>query len=374
MALEAVTGDGSRAGAFVVAAPGRVNLIGEHTDYNDGFVLPLAIERGVRLAVVPRNDRLVVLQTDREPGRVEVDLDAPLEPGRRDWARYPVGVVAEYLQRGFAVPGFEARVSADLPAGGGLSSSAALEVATATAVERLCGRTLPPMERALACQRAEHVHAGVPCGIMDQFAVTFGRAGHALLLDCRSRAIRHVPCGDVAVLVADSGVKHALADGEYARRRQECHAAADRLGVAALRDVSVADWPRLEQRLPEPLARRARHVVTENDRVGRFVTALESGDWSTAGRLMAESHASLAHDYEVSCRELDLLVAAAAGVPGIVGCRMTGGGFGGCVVALARPTEAEAALEALLERYRIASGITAAGFLTRPAAGAAVVV
>jgi len=358
---------------FVVRTPGRVNLIGEHTDYNDGLVLPMAIERGVRIEVSPRPDRIVALETSREPGVVEIDLAERPRPGRRDWARYPLGVIAGYLQRGFDPPGFTARISADLPAGGGLSSSAALEVAMATAIEAVCGRSLPPEERALLCQRAEHEFAGVPCGIMDQFAVTFGRPGHALLLDCRSRAIRHVACGDVAVLVADSGVKHALADGEYARRRQECQAAADALGVASLRDVAAADWPRLAERLPEPLVRRARHVVTENDRVGRFVAALETGDWPTAGQLMAESHDSLANDYEVSCRELDLLVALAADVPGIVGCRMTGGGFGGCVVALARPDAAEAALATLLERYRTESGIAATGFLTRPAAGAGVV-
>ena len=355
--------------AFAIFAPGRVNLIGEHTDYNDGFVLPIAIERGVRMEVSPRNDRIAVLRTALAPDAVRLDLREPLSPGRRDWARYPAGVLAGYLDRGFAVPGVAADISADLPVGGGLSSSAALEVALATAIEALCGRALPPQEKALLCQEAEHRFAGVPCGIMDQFAVTFGRRGHALLLDCRSREIRHVPCGDVAVLVADSGVKHSLADGEYARRRAECREAAQMLGIGSLRDIDPTRWPEQATALPDVLRRRTAHVVSENVRVHRFLAAIEAGLWATAGRLMGESHESLRRDYEVSCPELDLLVGAAAGVPGIFGCRMTGGGFGGCVVALADPTQAAAALEQLLDRYREVSGITATGFLTRAAAG-----
>lgn len=355
--------------AFTIAAPGRVNLIGEHTDYNAGFVLPIAIERGIRIAVAPRTDRLVVLRTALAADAVTLDLRAPIVPGRRDWARYPAGVIAGYLDLGFDVPGFTAEISADLPVGGGLSSSAALEVATATAIETLCGRSLPPHEKALLCQRAEHLFAGVPCGIMDQFAVTFGRRGHGMLLDCRSREIRHVPCGDVAVLVADSGVKHSLADGEYAKRRAECQAAARALGIASLRDVDPARWPAQAPALPDILRRRAAHVVSENVRVHGFLAAAEAGRWAAAGRIMGESHESLRRDYEVSCRELDLLVGAAAGVPGIFGCRMTGGGFGGCVVAIADPTRAAAALEQLLDRYRRASGITTTGFITRAASG-----
>lgn len=358
---------------FIVAAPGRVNLIGEHTDYNDGFVLPMAIERGVRIAVTPRDDRIVSLRTTRDPRAVEIDLRQPLAPGRRDWARYPCGVIAGYVDRGFSVPGFAAEISADLPAGGGLSSSAALEVATATAIETLCGQALLPEEKALLCQRAEHVFASVPCGIMDQFAVTCGRPGHALLLDCRSREIRQVPCGDVAVLVADSGVKHTLADGEYATRRSQCAAAAAALGVASLRDVAGDGWSARVSTLPDVLRRRATHVLSENTRVHAFTAALEAHDWTKAGRVMGESHESLQHDFEVSCRELDLLVEAAAGVPGIFGCRMTGGGFGGCVVALADPARATAALHTLLDRYRAASGIAATGFLTRAAGGPAIV-
>jgi galactokinase len=348
-----------------------VNLIGEHTDYNDGFVLPMAIDKGLRMVIRPRDDRRVVLRTDRGQSPVELDLAAPLVAGRRDWARYPAGVIAGYQQLGWHVPGFDAEISATLPTGGGLSSSAALEVATAIAVEALCGRSLPPEQKAVLCQQAEHGFAGVPCGIMDQFAVTFGRAGHALLLDCRSRAIRHVPLADprVAVLVVDSGVKHSLADGAYAARRAQCEAAARMLGVASLRDVTPAAWARGQIALPAVERARAAHVLSENDRTLRFVAALEQSDWPAAGRLMRESHASLAHDYEVSCRELDLLCAIMGELPGVHGCRMTGGGFGGCVVALIDTARAEGIMAALHDRYRDATGIDAQMFVTAAAGG-----
>lgn len=359
---------------FVVVSPGRVNLIGEHTDYNDGFVLPLAIDRGLRIAVRRRQDSRAVLVSDRGGGVVELDTAAPRPPGRSDWGRYAEGVLAGYARLGWTIPGFEAAITADLPAGGGLSSSAALEVGIATAVEMLCGRSLPPDERALLCQRAEHEYAGVPCGIMDQFAVTLGRHGHALQIDCRSRAVRHVPLGDdVAVIVIDSGVKHALADGGYAARRRECESAARLLGRTSLRDVSLADMQGARQKLPDPEARRAWHVVTENARVLEFTEAAAKGDWAAAGRMMAASHASLRDDFEVSCRELDLICDAAAAVEGVHGCRMTGGGFGGSAVAVVEATRAEAILSAVREACHAALGRVPAAFLTRASAGARVV-
>jgi galactokinase len=365
---------GSRPPRFEVWAPGRVNLIGEHTDYNDGFVLPMAIDRGLRLTVEPRDDRMAVLRSDRETAVETIDLGGPLVPGRRGWSAYPAGVIAGYQQLGWEIPGFEASVSGDLPAGGGLSSSAALEVATAIAVERLCGRSLPPEERALLCQRAEHAFAGVPCGIMDQFAVTCSRANHALLLDCRSRQIRHVPLDDggVCVLVVNSSVKHSLADGAYATRRAQCASAAALLGCESLRDVSADAWRAGAAGLPDIERRRATHVLSENERTLDFVAALERGDWSRAGRLMRESHASLARDYEVSCRELDLLVDAATALPGVFGCRMTGGGFGGCAVALVAAERAADIMAELARSYRAATGIDAGMFVTRAGAGAGV--
>ena len=361
----------TRRDRFMVRAPGRVNLIGEHTDYNDGFVLPMAIERGLTITVGLRADRMGLVRSEAEPGDVRFDLVRSIDPGDGGWAAYPAGVLAGFQRLGWEIPGFEAAVSADLPAGAGLSSSAALEVAMATVVETLCGRTLEPHDKAVLCQRAEHEFAGVPCGIMDQFAVTFGRAGHALLLDCRSRAGRQVALDDdgVRVLVANSGVRHSLADGEYAVRRRECAAAASLLGVASLRDVSIDELDRRRGLLPPVERRRVLHVVSENARVLEFVDAASRRDWPRAGRLMLESHASLAREYEVSCRELDLLVEAAASLPGVHGCRMTGGGFGGSVVALVAADRATAVMADLGRAYRDATGIEATMFITRASEG-----
>ena len=357
-------------GRFTVTAHGRVNLIGEHTDYNDGFVLPMAISPCIRMRVTPRADRRALLHSEHGPP-AGLDLERPLLAGDRAWSCYPAGVIAQFQRLGWEIPGFEAAISADLPAGGGLSSSAALEVATATAVETLCGRTLPPEEKALLCQRAEHEFAGVPCGIMDQFAVTCCRAGHALLLDCRSRVLRHVPfaVADVRVLVIDSGVRHRLVDGEYARRRAECASAARHLGVTSLRDVEAAGWRTLQASLPEPERSRATHVISENDRTLAFADAVARADWPVAGRLMNASHASLSRDYQVSCRELDLITEIATGLPGVHGCRMTGGGFGGCAVALVDAAGADRVQAEIALRYRKATGIDPRTFVTAAAPG-----
>ncbi len=365
---------GGRKHPFVVVSPGRVNLIGEHTDYNDGFVLPMAIDRGLTITVRPRPGRIGLVASDCSGAPVAIDLDGLLAAGRTDWGRYVEGVVAGYRRLGWEIPGFEAEIVADLPAGGGLSSSAALEVGMATALEALCGRSLSVIERALLCQRAEHEFAGVPCGIMDQCAVAGGRAGHALLLDCRSRDVRFVPlAAEVAVLVIDSGVKHALADGGYAARRSECEEASRRLGRATLRDVTPADWAANASSIPDVLRRRAGHVLAENARVLAFAAALEAGDWPRAGRVMDESHASLRDDFEVSCRELDLICEAAAGVAGVHGCRMTGGGFGGCTVALVDATRASAIAADVRKRCSAVLGGEPAAFVTAAAAGARVV-
>jgi len=358
---------------FTVRAPGRVNLIGEHTDYNDGFVLPMAIDRHVTIRVHPRADRSAVLRTQRDRRPVTLDLTTTVERVGRNWSNYVRGVIEGYRRIGFAIPGFDAEIGATLPAGAGLSSSAALEVAMATVVETLCGRSLPRDEKALLCQKAEHDFAGVPCGIMDQFAVCFGEAGHALRLDCRSREVETVPIdAAVRILVFDSGVKHALADGEYAKRRAECASAARYLGVGSLRDVTAADLEAGAARLPATELARARHVVGEIARVPAFVAALSARDWVAAGRLMGESHRSLAVDYEVSCPELDRIVELSAGIPGVIGCRMTGGGFGGCAVALVEADRAEEAGGHLQGAYRDATGIDATWFLTAAAGGPAV--
>jgi galactokinase len=358
---------------FTVVAPGRVNLIGEHTDYNDGFVLPQAIQRGLRFDVCRRPGSRALLASDRGGPPLDIDLGAPLLAGRTDWGRYVAGVLAGFQRLGWTIPGFEARITADLPSGGGLSSSAALEVGIATVVETLAGRALDPIAKALLCQHAEHEFAGVPCGIMDQFAVTLARRDHALFIDCRSCEVSHVPLGtDVAVLVIDSSVKHALGDGGYAARRRDCETAARLLGRAALRDVSSIEWPALEHRLPEPERRRARHVITENERVLAFKAAAGAGDWPAAGRLMRASHASLRDDFEVSCRELDLICDAVSRLDGVFGCRMTGGGFGGCAVALVDGPRASA-IEALARTACTAAlGHVPDMFVTTAAAGARV--
>lgn len=370
-----------RAGAeasHVVYAPGRVNLIGEHTDYNGGFVLPMAIEPGIYLAARARADRRVRVWSALRPGEpAEFAVSAPVPPGEPAWSNYVRGVIAGLQAAGASVPGFDAVVHATLPGGGGLSSSAALEVATATLGELLAGITLDPEQKALLCQKAEHEFAGTPCGIMDQFAVVFGKRGHLLLIDCQSRARTLVPMrsDDVSLLVINTMVKHELNDGEYRKRREDCHEAARRLGVGELRDATPQRVDEARALLPERLFRRARHVVTENVRTLAAVDALRAGEWRQLGELMYASHASLRDDYDVSCAELDAVVAAARGLGperGVFGCRMTGGGFGGCCIALVQAARAEEVEAALRASYRAATGIEPTIFATQPADGPAV--
>ena len=361
----------SLATGFTVVAPGRVNLIGEHTDYNDGLVLPMAIDLSIQITVKPRQDRLAVLQSERASDAVTLDLSRVLVTGSEDWACYPAGVLAGYQRLGWEIPGFEAMISATLPSGGGLSSSAALEVAIATLIETLCGRSLAFEDKALLCQRAEHEFARVPCGIMDQFAVTFAKAEHALLLDCRDRSMRHVPilCEEVSVLIINSGVKHSLAGSEYSLRRAQCESAAKLLGVNSLREASDGDWKTMLTALPLVEQKRARHVLTEHERTLSFVAALERADWPTAGAAMYGSHDSLRDDFEVSCAELDALVEISQTIRGVHGCRMTGGGFGGCVVALIETARSPQIMEEFRQAYLKRQGVDAAMFVTRAAAG-----
>ena len=356
---------------FLVSAPGRVNLIGEHTDYNRGWVLPMAVGRGIQMRVRRRSDRQAHFYSETEHVPVRLDLSGPIRPGAVPWGRYVEGVLAGYQALGWEIPGFDARIAADLPAGGGLSSSAALELATAAAVETLCQKALPPMERALLCQRAEHEFAGVPCGIMDQFAISFAQAGQALLLDCQSLQMTpgELNCDSLLLLGVNSGVKHALADGEYAKRRAECEEAARLLEVDSLRDVSSLLWQTGAASLPESLRKRVAHVISENKRTLEFAAALGASDWKTAGSLMYASHHSLADDYQVSCPELDTLVRLSRDIPGVHGCRMTGGGFGGCAIALVDRAQAAPAREAFERKYQEATGILPACFLTHAAAG-----
>ena len=355
----------------VVFAPGRVNLIGEHTDYNGGFVLPMAIDRGIFIAGRLRQDGQVRLWTvPGEAAPVVLDATQPMEKGEPAWSNYVRGVLAGMQQEGLAFPGFDAVITSNLPSGGGLSSSAALEIATATLVEALTGHTLDPVRKALLCQQAEHEFAGTPCGIMDQFAVNFGREGNLLLIDCQSQTFQHVPMktGEVSLLVINSMVKHALNDGAYRQRREDCHAAARMLGVKELRDVTTAQVEAAKAQLPERLYLRARHVTTENARTLAAVKALGDGAWSELGKLMFASHASLRDDFAVSCDELDLIVETARGLK-VHGCRMTGGGFGGCCVALVPGDRAEEVATRLAASYHAATGLKPDIFTTVPSAG-----
>ena len=359
---------------FVARAPGRVNLIGEHTDYNDGFVLPMAIDREILIAARPQPKRTVHLYARSFDEEATFTLDAITPPREATWSAYIAGV-ALYLQReGYLLPGLKAVISGNVPIGAGLSSSAALEVAAATAFEAAGGFAMDPVTKALLCQRVENEFVGVRCGIMDQFIATLGREGHALLIDCRSLEYRPVPIPPgVAILIADSGVRRGLVESAYNERRAQCEEAARRLGVPALRDVSPAELSARSSELPPLVARRARHVVEENQRVLDAVVALERGDLETFGQLMDASHASLRDLYEASSPELDALVAIARAVPGCYGSRLTGAGFGGCTVSLVAQETVDAVRQAIEEEYPRRTGQEPRIYVTHAAAGTGVI-
>ncbi len=370
------------AATIAAVAPGRVNLIGEHTDYNDGFVLPMAIERQSVVMVRPRKDKLARLRSTALPGEAQfaVDIDggavrsAPIGLGEPDWSRYLRGVVAF----SYTPTGFDLMVDSNVPAGGGLSSSASIELATATALEVLGGVVFDPVTKAKLCQLAEHRYGGTPCGIMDQFISAMGKRGCALLIDCRDHSTRDVPMDDegLAVLIINSNVKHELSGGEYAQRRSQCESAAGVLGVSSLRDAGMAMLGSAKAKMDDVLYRRARHVIGENARTLSFADAVSARDWDTAGEAMFASHDSLRDDYEVSTPELDLLVRLAGehrGAGGLIGARMTGGGFGGCTVNLVRADQADAITQAICRAYQSQTGTDPTPFITRPADGAHVI-
>ena len=369
---------------WLVSAPGRVNLIGEHTDYNDGFVLPMAIERHTVIAAGPANAktrgkaRRIWISSLQKGGFATIDLSAPIRRGLPKWANYIKGVVAGFQALDCTLEPMEWLVASDVPLGGGLSSSASLEVATATLLETVTGRKLDPVEKALLCQKAEHDFALVPCGIMDQFTSVMAQANHLLLLDCRSRKTELIPMTDpaVSVLIVNSNVHHKLMDGEYAKRRKDCETAARRLGVKSLRDATPADLAKARNKLEQVIYRRARHVISENARTLQTAREIRNGNWEKAGQLMYESHDSLRYDYEVSCPELDCLVEIAKNIGpenGVWGCRMTGGGFGGCTVSLVQKRCLADISRRFKLQYRKATGIEPSLFVSRPAAGASII-
>jgi len=365
---------------WIVAAPGRVNLIGEHTDYNDGFVLPMAIERYTVIAAdrPDRETNQIRLYSTLGDKPANLDLTMPVKPFPKGaWANYPAGVIAGFLARGLNPGGFDAAIHSTVPLGGGLSSSAALEVSTATLLEVITGKKLDPVEKALLCQKAEHEYAGTPCGIMDQFISVLGRENHLLLLDCRSRRTELVPLDDpsVAVLIMNTNVKHELTGSEYPTRRKQCETAAKILGVPSLRDATADLLERAKNKMDEVVYRRARHVIGEIERTVHAAEGIRAGNWPTVGQLMYASHYSLRDDYEVSCNELDAVVEIAESIGikgGVYGCRMTGGGFGGCTVALVKTDAVKAISKKIAADYKKKIGIETTIFVSRPAAGATV--
>ncbi len=302
---------------WVVAAPGRVNLIGEHIDYSDGFVLPMALDRYTVIAAGPAAGEQATFASDLADDEVAISLAAPKKHASQGhWSNYVAGVIAGCIARGMRPAGFRAVIGSDVPLGGGLSSSAALEVATATLLETISGVTLDPVGKALLCQKAEHEYAGMPCGIMDQFASTLCQADHLMLLDCRSRQVEAIPFTDPAltVLIINSNVKHELTGGEYAERREQCEAASRKLGVSSPRDATLDALESARDKLSPLEYRRARHAISEIARTAAAAEAMKAGEFNSFGRHMAASHASLRDDYDVSCSELDLLVELADGI------------------------------------------------------------
>lgn len=358
------------------SAPGRVNLIGEHTDYTGGFVMPMAIEFETRATIAATNDGLLHLRSRNFDESVSYDLAAYPVKGRHHWSDYPAGVIGLLRDRGVPVHGLRLELEGDVPPNAGLSSSASVEVATAIAVLREAGVTMPPAEIALLCQSAENNFVGAACGIMDQFVSVNGRAGHALLLDCRSLeyALLRLP-ESISVVICNSMVKHTVAHGEYGDRRGEVEAGQAALATAVphakqLRDATLADLEAARSTMSEASFARCRHILTENARVLEAREALMAGDITRFGQLMYAAHASFRDDFAASCYEVDVLVELARDLPGCYGARITGGGFGGCTVNVVERTQAPAFRDALVDLYEKKIGIRADCYLSRASDGA----
>jgi galactokinase len=343
-------------------APGRVNLIGEHTDYNDGFVLPACIEFSCSVAIGPRDDDELVIYSENFNETIETSLgNGELRPSRK-WSDYPLGVVWALQQEGYHLRGANIYIRGDVPLGAGLSSSAALEVSMGYAILGLLKQEIDRTKLALLCQRAENEFVGARCGIMDQFVSCYGQTGHAVFLDCQSLEHQFVPVPrEVQLVICNTMVKHDHGAGEYNVRRAECERGVQILstalpGIHALRDVTPADLEANRNVLNERIYKRCRHVVTENERVLKTASALRTGGMQAVGALMADSHRSLRDDYEVSCAELDLMVNIAAREPGVYGSRMTGGGFGGCTISLVERASAQEFKHHVAAAYCSATG------------------
>jgi len=360
--------------ALLVRSPGRVNLIGEHTDYNEGFVLPMAIDRAVWIALRARPGREVVAVSLDFAEEKAFDLDA-LHHSEAGWLEYVKGTAWALGQAGHRLAGWEGVLTGDVPIGAGLSSSAALEMASARAFAAASGLAWDPVAMARLARRAENEWVGVGCGIMDPLIVGSGREGHAVLIDCRSLEMRPAPLPPgTAVAVLDTSTRRELTGSAYNERRAQCEEAARRLGVKALRDVTPASLEARGGGLSDVVRRRARHIVTENARTLEAAAAMAAGDARRLGGLMSESHLSMRDDFEISTPALDAMVECAQAASGCHGARMTGGGFGGCVVALVDEAAAPAFLDAVGGRYRERTGLTPSLYLCRPQAGTSVAV
>ncbi len=365
---------------FVSIAPGRVNLIGGHVDYNSGIVLPIAVDRHTFIAGAKCDEAdVLTVHSIRENESFVVDLSCPVSPTKVNWTNYVRGVVHGFLSRGIKLPGMEILIDSTIPSGSGLSSSASLEVATAGILEAVSGVVLKENEKPRLCQQAEHEFANVPCGIMDQFSVSFAKRGCMLLLDCRDESVEHVEFNhdQLALAVINSHVRHELSQGEYAIRRQRCESVSKTLGLESLRDLT---WSMLEQsrgQLDDLSFLCAEHVVRENERTLNFVQYMKNSDWLQAGEMLYQSHASLREKFQVSCVELDGLVEFARELGpegGVLGARMTGAGFGGSVIVLAEREKASNVVSKIVEDYnQIGATLArprASGFVAEPTAGA----
>ncbi len=345
-------------------APGRVNLIGEHTDYAGGFVMPAAIDFGTLAAVTPRNDgQLAIWSENFEEGVTVAAKELDPANRRKHWSDYPLGVVWALRDKGIEVPGFNLTLHGDVPLGAGLSSSASIEVATVLAALSLSGSELARDEMAKLCQRAENVYVESPCGIMDQFIACNGAENHALLLDCRSLEFRLAPIpAHLSLVIANTMVKHSVAEGEYGSRRGEVEAGtailrSHRPEIVLLRDATTLDLEKWGHEMPDNVLRRCRHVITENLRTVAAADALAEGNLKRLGDLMAAAHVSYRDDFEGSCEEADAMVEAAQRLPGLIGARLTGGGFGGCTVNLVEANRAKEFSARLHDEYKAATGI-----------------
>jgi galactokinase len=378
LVADATTGLSSRLqskATITAAAPGRVNLIGEHIDYCDGFVMPFAIDRYIVIAGCANGTQQARIATALGDEIATLDLSVPQEPSDPKWANYLRGVIRGFQDRGYHIPGFDAYILSSVPGGAGLSSSAALECATATFLEGLLDTHIDTREKALLCQKAEHDFAFVPCGIMDQFASAFGKANRLVLIDCRSGEPELVPFEnpDLTVIIANTMVHHELSDGGYAARRKHTEDGLAILGKPSWRDVTAQDVQANWSKLGDPVNRRSRHVVGEIARTKDAAAALARNDFEALGPLMAASHDSLRDDFEVSCKELDLMVEIARKIGrsgGVIGARMTGGGFGGSTVTLCESSKASEIAATLASEYEKATGIKPQIFASRPSQGA----